>query len=96
MEVYSAVYDRALREVRGMALVSELYLRASLERRESRAGHFREDYPQRAEDGLAWILIQRDDDGKMAFSRKRVPLERYRHPITRYYQDNFRFVSEEH
>ena len=24
------------------------------------------------------------------------PLERYRHPITRYYQDNFRFVTEEH
>ncbi len=89
-------YLLKLREVRGMALVSELYLRASLERRESRAGHFREDYPHRAEDGLAWILIQRDDDGKMAFSRKRVPLERYRHPITRYYQDNFRFVSEEH
>lgn len=89
-------YLLKLREVRGMALVSELYLRASLERRESRAGHFREDYPNRAEDGLAWILIQRDENGNMTFSRKRVPLERYRHPITRYYQDNFRFVAEEH
>lgn len=89
-------YLLKLREVRGMALVSELYLRASLERRESRAGHFREDYPHRSEDGLAWILIQRDENGNMAFSRKRVPLERYRHPITRYYQDNFRFVAEEH
>lgn len=89
-------YLLKLREVRAMALVSELYLRASLERRESRAGHFREDYPNRSEDGLAWILIQRGENGKMEFSRKRVPLERYRHPITRYYQDNFRFVTEEH
>ncbi|WP_294447426.1 FAD-binding protein [uncultured Mailhella sp.] len=89
-------YLLKLREIRGMALVSELYLRASLERRESRAGHFREDFPNRAEDGLAWILIQKDENGAMSFSRKRVPLERYRHPITRYYQDNFRFVTEEH
>lgn len=89
-------YLLKLREVRGMALVSELYLRASLERRESRAGHFREDYPHRSDDGLAWILIQRGTDGTMEFSRKRVPLERYRHPVTRYYQDNFRFVPEEH
>lgn len=88
-------YLLKLREVRGMALVSELYLRASLERRESRAGHFREDFPNRAEDGLAWLLIERGEDGAMHFSRKRVPLERYRHPITRYYQDNFRFVTEE-
>lgn len=89
-------YLLKLREIRGMALVSELYLRASLERRESRAGHFREDFPLRAEDGLAWILIQKGENGSMEFSRKRVPLERYRHPITRYYQDNFRFVTEEH
>lgn len=89
-------YLLKLREVRGMALVSELYLRASLERRESRAGHFREDYPHRSDDGLAWILIQRGTDGTMEFNRKRVPLERYRHPVTRYYQDNFRFVPEEH
>lgn len=89
-------YLLKLREVRAMALVSELYLRASLERRESRAGHFREDYPHRSDDGLAWILIQRGENGNMEFSRKRVPLERYRHPVTRYYQDNFRFVTEEH
>lgn len=87
-------YLLKLREIRGMALVSELYLRASLERRESRAGHFREDFPHRSEDGLAWILIQKGEDGSMNFSRKRVPLERYRHPITRYYQDNFRFTEE--
>ena len=89
-------YLLKLREVRSMAFVSELYLRASLERRESRAGHFREDYPHRSEDGLAWLIIERGEDGGMQFSRKRVPLERYRHPITRYYQDNFRFVTEEH
>ena len=89
-------YLLKLREVRSMAFVSELYLRASLERRESRAGHFREDYPHRSEDGLAWLVIERGEDGNMVFSRKRVPLERYRHPVTRYYQDNFRFVTEEH
>lgn len=88
-------YLLKLREVRSMAFVSELYLRASLERKESRAGHFREDYPHRSEDGLAWLIIQRKEDGGMEISRKRVPLERYRRPITRYYQDNFRFTSEE-
>ncbi len=88
-------YLLKLREVRAMAFVSELYLRASLERRESRAGHFREDYPHRAEDGLAWLVIRRDEQGKAVFHKKPVPLERYRHPVTRYYQDNFRFYPEE-
>lgn len=40
-------YLLKLREVRSMAFVSELYLRASLERKESRAGHYREDFPSR-------------------------------------------------
>ncbi|MDO5538307.1 MAG: FAD-binding protein [Desulfovibrionaceae bacterium] len=83
-------YLLKLREVRGMCLVSEFYLRASLERCETRAGHYREDYPTRGED-LYWLLIGRREDGGMGFTKKRVPLETYKHPVTKYYQDNFDF-----
>lgn len=87
-------YLLKLREVRGMALISELYLRASLERKESRAGHYREDYPRRDDQRfLAWLTIENDGAGGMRFVWKPVPLERYRHPVVRYYQDNFRFPA---
>lgn len=88
-------YLLKLREMRGMALVSELYLRASLERRETRAGHYREDFPTRDDSELYWLLISRGAEGGMDFAKKRVPLERYRHPVTRYYQDNFDFSEKD-
>lgn len=85
-------YLLKLIEVQGIAFISELYLRASLERKESRAGHFREDYPQRNNDDyLAWIVAERTDDGGIAFHKRPVPLAEYKHPITRYYSDNFTF-----
>lgn len=87
-------YLLKLREVEGVALVSELYLRASLERRESRAGHFREDFPQRNARMLAWQTLHRSDQGTVEHGWKPVPLERYPFPVTRYYQDNFTFYSQ--
>ena len=85
-------YLLKLREVRGVAFISELYLRASLERRESRAGHYREDHPRRDDTRyLAWQTLENDGRGGVKTAWTPVPLDRYRHPVTRYYQDNFRF-----
>lgn len=76
-----------------MALVSELYLRASLERRESRAGHYREDYPKRDDSYLGWLTIMQDEVQQMRFAWKPVPIAQYKYPITRYYSDNFTFMK---
>lgn len=79
-----------LYEVKAISLVTELYLRASLERRETRAGHYRTDYPARDESLLGWIHLQKGAEGiETTFAP--VPLERYRHPVTRYYTDQFVF-----
>ena len=52
-----------LYETRATALVTELYLTASLERRETRAGHYREDFPERDEKLLGWIHLQKGESG---------------------------------
>lgn len=87
-------YLLKLREVRAMAFVSELYLRASLERKESRAGHFREDYPRRDDRYLGWLTIAQNDRHQMELAWKPVPVETYKYPITRYYSDNFTFIEK--
>ena len=88
-------YLLKLHETRGVAFVSEMYVRASLERKETRAGHYREDYPVRDESQLAWLCLRKDADSKPEFFRVPVPLEKYKHPVTRYYQDNFAFPTSE-
>jgi succinate dehydrogenase/fumarate reductase flavoprotein subunit len=85
-------YLLKLIEVQGISFISELYLQASLLRKESRAGHFREDYPTRNnEDFLAWIVESQGKQGEICYSKRQVPLETYKHPIERYYSDNFTF-----
>ncbi|MFZ7104571.1 MAG: FAD-binding protein [Peptococcaceae bacterium] len=84
-------YLMNLREVRGVIFNTELYLKASLMRKESRAGHFREDYPERDDNWLKWIVISGGEVGETSFRTEPVPIEKYKHPITRYYSDNFRF-----
>lgn len=80
-----------LMEARGMTLITEMYLRASLLRRESRGGHYRADYPRRDEArGPAWIEISRRPEG-MTLNFKPVPLENYPVKPYRYYMDNFTF-----
>ena len=88
-------YLLKLHETRGVAFVSEMYVRASLERRETRAGHYREDYPVRDDAQLAWLCLRKDADSTPEFFRVPVPLEQYKHPVTRYYQDNFAFPVNE-
>ena len=64
---------RLAHETRNMVLNSELRLRASLFREESRGCHYREDFPRRDDDvWLAWVLI-REEDGRVALAREPVP-----------------------
>lgn len=78
-------------EVQEIALVSELYLRASLMRKESRAGHYRADYPERDDEKwLCWILASMKGDS-ISLETKPVPLHEYRIKPSKYYSDNFTY-----
>ncbi|HME43317.1 MAG TPA: FAD-binding protein [Syntrophorhabdales bacterium] len=91
MAAPDAHYLMKLMEVRSILLMSELYVRASLLRKESRAGHYREDYPGRdAAHWLGRLLAGQDADG-IAFRVDPLPIDRYAIKPTRYYSDNFRF-----
>lgn len=77
--------------IRSMTLAAELMLRASLMRTESRASHYREDYPDRDDKNwLKWIMANRKD-GKLNFYLVPMPLDSYKHKTWRYYSDNFNF-----
>jgi len=76
-------------EVRNMTLIAEAMLRASIMRKESRASHYREDYPQRDNHNwLKWILVGYDGK-KLNFKTKPLPFEKYKFKPERYYSDNF-------
>jgi succinate dehydrogenase/fumarate reductase flavoprotein subunit len=80
-----------LKGVISMALLAELVLRASLMRTESRASHYREDYPERNDDQwLKWILFYQKD-GKLGYRLEPVPVDKYKHHHWNYYSDNFNF-----
>jgi succinate dehydrogenase/fumarate reductase flavoprotein subunit len=61
-------------EVKNMILNAEMKLRAGLARTESRGNHYREDYPNRDDNWLAWIKL-REVDGKMEVEKEDVPKE---------------------
>ena len=93
MEAKDAHYLVKSVEVRGILLVTELFLRASLMRAESRAGHYREDYPDRdSKNWLKWIIIKKED-GEYGLRTEPVSLEKYKFKPTRYYSDNFTFPN---
>lgn len=89
-----AHYLMKRKEVEAIAVTTEMYLKASLMRKETRGGHYREDYPKRNDqEWLGWIKIHQSDEG-MALDFDKVPLENYKHPVERYYQDNFVFPEK--
>ena len=80
-----------MKGIGSMLLIAELVLRASLMRTESRASHYREDYPDRNDaNWLKWIIASRGD-GKLNFRFEPVPLAKYKHKAWRCYSDNFIF-----
>mgnify|MGYP002226214226 FL=1 len=79
-----------LYEAKSMLQAAELFVRSSLMRTETRAGHYREDYPDRNnEEWLGWIYAKKGADGAPMLHKVPVPLERYRIKPYRYYMDNF-------
>lgn len=85
-------YLLKLKETEATVFITEWYIRASLERKESRAGHFREDYPDHDDKWLKWLILGHDEDGNPAFRTEDVPIERYEIPLENYYQDNFKYI----
>jgi succinate dehydrogenase/fumarate reductase flavoprotein subunit len=66
---------RLAHETRNMVLGSEMTLRASLFRTESRGIHYREDYPRRDDPvWLAWVKM-RDKQGNMELYKEAIPQE---------------------
>ena len=80
-----------LRETRCIAHLIEVFLRASLLRTETRASHYREDYPKRDDKNwLKWIFVS-NRDGKIDFRHEPLPLDKYKYKLDRFYMDNFTF-----
>lgn len=86
-------YLLKLEEVKAIARATEYYLRAALFREDSRAGHYRTDFPQHYEDWLCWVVLSQKD-GRLLLRKQPVPTESYPHPIRGYYADQFAFEAE--
>ena len=70
-------YLSACNEVKSMVTSAEMFFRASMERKESRGWHIREDYSQTDnKNWLKWIIIQ-NKKGEMVISAEDVPINRY-------------------
>ncbi len=70
---YNSGWHTAL-DLHNLLTVSEAITRSALERRESRGGHFREDYPDK-DPAFATIniVVRKDRNGGMALSRAPIP-----------------------
>ena len=80
-----------LREVGSITRLIEVFLRASLLRKETRASHYREDYPKRDDKGgLKWLFVKKEE-GNVDFRFQPLPLDRYSCVPDRFYSDNFAF-----
>jgi len=69
---YHAGWHTAL-DLRNLLIVSEAITRSALERRESRGGHFRDDYPEKNDELAAVNMIVGDAGGAMQVSRVPIP-----------------------
>jgi succinate dehydrogenase/fumarate reductase flavoprotein subunit len=65
---------------RAMVLCAEMFYRGSLERKETRGWHIREDYPQKDNKNmLKWITFVKGDDGGMIAGADPVPMDTYKY-----------------
>jgi succinate dehydrogenase / fumarate reductase, flavoprotein subunit len=70
---YNPGWHTAL-DLRHLLTVSEAITRCALERRESRGGHFRDDYPDKsAEFGKFNHVVRKAPDGAMQLDRVPIP-----------------------
>ena len=70
---YHAGWHTAL-DLRNLLAVSEAITRSAIERKESRGGHFREDYPDKvAEYATFNIMVRQDKGGAMELARVPLP-----------------------
>ena len=70
---YNPGWHAAL-DLLNLLTVSEAITRSAIERRESRGGHFREDYPVKdANFGTFNLIVRKGQDGRMEVSRAPIP-----------------------
>jgi succinate dehydrogenase / fumarate reductase flavoprotein subunit len=70
---YHAGWHTAL-DLRNLLSVSEAVAKSAIERKESRGGHFREDYPDKsAEFGAVTLMVKQGADGGMELRRLPLP-----------------------
>lgn len=83
-------YLLKMTEAKGMLVMTECFLKASLARTESRCGHFRADYPNRDDTSPAYYMIVSKDDNGITTSKRDLP-ELPKNKDHKYYMDNFNF-----
>jgi succinate dehydrogenase / fumarate reductase flavoprotein subunit len=70
---YNPGWHAAL-DLNNLLTVSEAITRSAIERRESRGGHFRDDYPEKDPSFATFnIVVRKERDGSMALSRVPIP-----------------------
>ncbi len=70
---YNPGWHTAL-DLRNLLTVAEAIARSALERRESRGGHFRNDYPQKDPSAGSYnLVIRQGADGRMELGREAIP-----------------------
>jgi succinate dehydrogenase / fumarate reductase flavoprotein subunit len=70
---YNGGWHTAL-DLPSLLTVSEAIARAAIERKESRGGHFRDDYPEKVDAfGKLNIIVRKGGDGEMMITRQPIP-----------------------
>jgi succinate dehydrogenase / fumarate reductase, flavoprotein subunit len=70
---YNPGWHTAL-DLPNLLAVSEAITRAAIERKESRGGHFRDDFPEKDPTGGTFnIVIRKGADGEMLLARQPIP-----------------------
>jgi succinate dehydrogenase / fumarate reductase flavoprotein subunit len=83
---YNPGWHTAL-DLEHLLTVSEAILRSALERKESRGGHFRDDYPEKSADfGNVNLVLEKDRSGTMTV--RRVPLPPLTDELQRIVKEN--------